>query len=69
MNISQGVRGNFGIVVDFIYTHICICIYIYMYIYMYMYVYIYSTHLIAVISLKCSIGRAKYINITNGWIK
>ena len=63
MNISQGVRGNFGIVVDFIYTHICI------YIYIYVYIYIYSTHLIAVISLKCSIGRAKYINITNGWIK
>ena len=49
----------------FIYVYIYICIYIYMY----MYVYIYSTHLIAAISLKCSIGRAKYINITNGWIK
>ena len=33
------------------------------------YMYIYSIRLVVVTSLKCSIGRAKYINITIGWIK
>ena len=38
-------------------------------IYIYIYIYIYSIRLIVVTSLKCSIGRAKYINVTNGGIK
>ena len=29
----------------------------------------YSIRLVVVISLKCSIGSAKYININTGWIK
>ena len=33
------------------------------------YTYIYSVHLIVITSLKYSIRRAKYINITNGWFK
>ena len=37
--------------------------------YIYIYIYIYSIRLIVVTSLKCSIGRAKYINVTNGGIK
>ena len=52
--------------------YIYIQIYIY-YIYIvkwYINIYIYSDiRLIVVISLRCSIGRAKSINITNGWIK
>ena len=56
--------------------------YIYSYIYLYIYIYqctlstvsnsaqyIYSICLVVVTSIKCSIGRAKYINKTNGWIK
>ena len=38
--------------------------------YIYIYIHIYSIRLVVVTSLKCSIGRAKYINITTiGWIK
>ena len=44
-------------------------IFIYIYIYIYTYIYIYSICYIVVTSLKCWIGRAKYINITNAWIE
>ena len=49
--------------------YICI-VYICSNIYIYINIYKYSIHLIVVTSLKCSIGRAKYINIYkyNKWL-
>ena len=50
-----------------------IYVYIYINIYIiYVYIYIYSIPSIPIVvftSLKCSTGRAKYVDITNGWIK